>query len=115
MTASQGLNGRKLSPHRLADALAGRPAALFGLADRKGAIAPGLDADLIVWDPSVPHVVDEAALHSKAGWSPYHGMSQRGRVSLTLSRGEVVWDGSELHSRRGRGRFLAPTPTASGA
>lgn len=108
MTLSQGLNGRKATPHRLAAALAQRPAELFGLADRKGSLRPGLDADLFIWDAESTVVVDEAALQSRAGWSPYHGLTQHGRVSLTMSRGEVVYDGEAIQSTPGRGRFLEP-------
>lgn len=115
MTLSQGLNGRKVSPHRLAQVLAERPAALFGLGDRKGRIAAGHDADLFVWDPSRPTVVDEARLQSKAGWSPYHGLHQHGCIALTVSRGAVVWDGGRITSAAGQGRFLSPSPAPRAA
>jgi allantoinase len=70
-----------------------RPAKLAGLAARKGRIAPGLDADLVVWDPDEPHVVDAAELQFRHKISPYVGRELSGRVRLTVLRGQVVYDG----------------------
>ena len=61
----------------------------------------------MAFDPASPFTLDERALHSNAGWSPYHGMAFPGRVVLTVSRGEVVWDGSRLLGSPGRGRVRA--------
>jgi len=79
-----------------------RPARLAGLAARKGRIAPGLDADLVVWDPDESHVVDAAELQFRHKISPYVGRALDGRVHLTVLRGEVVYDG------------VAPVPAARG-
>jgi allantoinase len=114
MTVSQGLNGRKVTPHRLATVLADRPAQLFGLSGRKGRIAEGYDADLAVWDPSSTVVIDEASLQSRAGWSPYHGIVQNGRVQMTIGRGAVIFDGDEVCSTPGTGRFLHPEASGAG-
>ena len=48
----------------------------------------------MAYDPGEPYTLDEADLHSNAGWSPYHAMRLPGRVVLTVSRGEVIWDGT---------------------
>jgi dihydroorotase-like cyclic amidohydrolase len=74
---------------RMVDATATRPAAILGL-PRKGRIAPGYDADLILLDPDAAWVVDERALHSKVGWSPFHGRRLRGRIDRTYLRGRLV-------------------------
>ena len=65
-----------------------------------------MDADVMAFDPQSPFTLDEGALHSNAGWSPYHGTAFPGRVVLTVSRGEVVWDGSRLLGSPGRGRVV---------
>jgi allantoinase len=97
----------------LAELVAAAPARIFGLAETKGALAPGLDADLMVFDPRRPFVLDEADMHSNAGWSPYHQRAFPGRVVLTVSRGEVVWDGAHLVGSPGRGRVVERLRRAS--
>lgn len=105
VVASEAL-ARGLDIRTVAAATSWRPAELFGLGHRKGDLAPGLDADLAIYDPRVAYVIDEAELHSNAGWSPFHGMSSRGRVTLTLSRGQVVWNGKHVVSSPGRGQLI---------
>jgi allantoinase len=69
-----------------------------GLA-KKGAIAPGRDADLVVWDPDAVGAVDRARLEHKNKVTPYHGHALRGRVLETWLRGEKIYD---------RGAFVGP-------
>jgi len=83
---------RGVSPYPLARWLAEAPARLAGLYPRKGTIAPGADADLIVWDPEAETVVDGAALYHRHAVTPYHGRRLRGRVRTTILRGVVVFD-----------------------
>jgi allantoinase len=90
------------------DALTAAPARRFGLDRRKGALAVGLDADLIVFDPAASSTVDERRLHSNAGWSPYHGMVSTGRITRTLVRGHVVWDGEKILADAGDGVLVSP-------
>jgi allantoinase len=66
------------------------PARLAGLEARKGAIAPGKDADLIVWDPDAEWSVDPAPLYHRHPVTPYANLRLRGRVVTTLLRGETV-------------------------
>jgi allantoinase len=108
LTLSEGL-ARGIPVTTLSKALSETPARRFRLAG-KGALLPGYDADLVVFDPRAEGVVDEAALHSNAGWSPYHGRRLDGQVTAVISRGEVVWEG-ELAARPGRGRFVSPDPS----
>lgn len=82
------------------------PARRYGLAG-KGQLAVGYDADIVAFDPERPWVIDESALHSNAGWSPYHGMSLRGQIVTTLARGAVVFDG-EVRATPGSGQLLVP-------
>lgn len=108
VVAGEALHKRGLTPGQLAWLLAGRPAQLFGLADRKGSLKPGLDADVMVFDPDVNWVLDEAGLHSNAGWSPYDGMKLQGRVTTVVARGDVVVEdgGGDPRTEAGQGRFL---------
>jgi allantoinase len=81
---------------RLARWMSAAPAALAGLAERKGRIAEGFDADLVVWDPDVQFIVDSARLQQRHKLTPYAGRSLFGAVLTTFVRGERVWDRGRL-------------------
>jgi allantoinase len=81
------------------------PARFAGLADRKGQIAEGFDADLVVWDPDQAFSVDAERLFFRHRVSPYLGAELTGQVRMTLLRGEVVYDGNG-HPASPRGRVL---------
>ena len=83
-----------------------RPAEIFGLAGRKGAIRAGLDADLVLVDPDCPHPVEPSRFHSKAHYSPFSG-ELRGKLHRTIVRGTTVYDGA-FRVAPGFGRFLTP-------
>jgi len=108
-----GLLGRGESLSALSQLVAAAPARIFGLSHAKGSLAPGMDADIMAFDPARPFILDERELHSNALWSPYHSMGFPGRVVLTVSRGEVVWDGSHLQGSPGRGRVVGRAEKAS--
>jgi dihydropyrimidinase len=92
----------------LVDVLAAGPARAFGLYPRKGALAVGSDADIVVWDPRPRGRIERSALHDGLGRSPYEGLSIDGSVRLTAIRGRVfVRDGVETGEATG-GRFVAP-------
>ena len=86
----------------LAEWLASAPARLAGL-DAKGAIAPGKDGDLVVWDPDAETKIDARTLHHRHPVTPYDGRTLRGRVVTTMLRGEVVFgDGQVVGSPAGK-------------
>jgi allantoinase len=80
----------------LAAWMSARPAALAGVGRRKGRLAPGFDADVVVWDPDAEFPVDAAGLFFRHKVTPYLGRRLFGRVEATLLRGQVVYDGGEL-------------------
>ncbi len=94
----------------LARWMSGAPAALAGLSDRKGAIAPGRDADFVAWDPDVEFLVDPCTLQQRHKVTPYAGRRLRGIVRKTFLRGRCIWN-RETDSR------LTPDPNqaASGS
>jgi dihydropyrimidinase len=81
-------------------------ARIYGLYPRKGTIAVGADADIVIWDTEREWLVTHALLHDNCDYTPYEGMKLRGWPIATLSRGEIVWDGSEPVATPGRGQFL---------
>lgn len=105
-----GVNGGTLSPNRLVEAMAEAPARLHGLYPRKGTIAVGSDADLVLFDPGREETITQARLHSRAGYEPCEGMPCRGWPVMTLSRGEIVARDGEPVAPLGRGRLLRREP-----
>jgi allantoinase len=95
-----------LLPHLLSEA----PARRFGLWPRKGTLAPGADADIVILDPDTTWPVDPTELATPAGWSPYSGRHLRGRVGRVIARGEQVFDGERVLGAPGRGALVRQTP-----
>jgi dihydropyrimidinase len=79
---------------------------MFGLYPRKGVIAPGSDADIVVYDPAGHTSIGVATHHMNMDHSAWEGYEIAGRVDTVLSRGEVIVDGSGFHAAAGRGRYL---------
>ena len=102
-----GARARSLGLERLARWMATAPAALAGLSGRKGAIAPGCDADLVIFDPDAAVTVDPAALFSRHRVTPYAGRTLSGRVKTTLLRGDIVYDDRSGPAADARGRLLS--------
>jgi len=93
--------GRGATVVDLARWMSSAPASLAGLQGRKGAIAEGLDADLVVWDPDAEWTVDAAALLHRHPVTPYTGYRLRGRVTRTFVRGQLVFAGDVVGPPRG--------------
>jgi dihydroorotase-like cyclic amidohydrolase len=91
--------------NQLVDLCSTTPARVMGMAN-KGDIAPGMDADLALIDPSHERVVDHQTLQSRADWSPYQGQRLRGWAKHTLVRGALVVREYEVVGRRGHGVFM---------
>jgi dihydropyrimidinase len=102
---SEGVLGGRITLQKFVELTATNPAKAYGLHPRKGSIAVGSDADLVVWDEREV-MVDNARLHHAVDYTPYQGMKLKAWPGLTLSRGEVVWDGKAFTGQAGRGKFL---------
>ena len=103
---SEGVRSGRLDLEKFVDLTATRAAKLYGLYPRKGTIAVGSDADIAIWDPDLEVVIRQALLHDAMDYTPYEGRKVTGWPVLVLSRGEVVWDGTEVTGAPGRGHFL---------
>jgi dihydropyrimidinase len=105
-----GVPTGRITIERLVDLLSTTPARLFGM-PTKGAVEPGRDADLVLFDPTVRRTIRQAELHHTSDFTPYEGLGVQGAVRQVLSRGRViVRDGAWLGSR-GHGRYLERTLT----
>lgn len=105
MLISEGTR-RGLSLERLVALTAENPARLFGLYPRKGTIAVGCDADLVLWDLRRERSVRADAMHSRADYTPYEGTSVTGWPVLTLRRGQVVFEDGRVVGVPGSGQVL---------
>ncbi len=111
--AQRQANGEDVQPiplPQLARLLSTDPARLFGLYPRKGAVLPGSDADLLIYDPAPEVTIRAEDQHTLAGYTPYEGITVQGRVRTVLSRGEVIVEDGALHAEPGRGQFVRGAP-----
>ena len=82
------------------------PAKLFGLYPRKGTIAVGSDADLVIFDPDRKHTISATTHHMRVDYSMFEGIPVTGMPDVVLSRGRVVVEGDKFVGRAGAGEFI---------
>ncbi|MEY9967786.1 dihydropyrimidinase [Streptacidiphilus sp. MAP12-16] len=97
----------RISRRRWVEIAAATPARMFGLYPRKGTIAPGSDADIVVYDPNATQTMSAATHHMNVDYSAYEGLVVRGKAATVLSRGTVVVEGDTYLGRAGHGRYQA--------
>jgi dihydropyrimidinase len=101
-----GVASGRISPERWVELTSTAPARLFGMYPRKGAIAPGSDADVVIYDPAATDTISATTHHMNVDYSAFEGMSVTGRVDTVLSRGQAVIDGGAFVGRTGHGQFV---------
>lgn len=106
-----GVKHGRLDLHRFVDAASTQAAKLFGLFPRKGTIAVGSDADLVIYDPSYRGVLSAATQHSNCDYNGFEGMPIEGRPSIVTVRGRVQVKDGKFVGEHGRGRLLKREPT----
>jgi dihydropyrimidinase len=102
----QGVLKGEITVTRWVEIASTTPARMFGLYPRKGVIAAGSDADIVIYDPAAIQTLSAATHHMNVDYSAYEGWQITGRVDMTLSRGRVVVSGGVLHGSPGHGKFL---------
>jgi dihydropyrimidinase len=101
-----GVVSGKLTRERWVEIISAAPARMFGLAGRKGVVAAGADADIVVYDPQRGHTISSKTHHMDVDYSCYEGRSVVGGSDVVLSRGKVIVDNGEWTGEKGWGRFL---------
>jgi dihydropyrimidinase len=106
----EGVREGRIDAHRFVEVAAANPARIFGLWPRKGTIAVGSDADLVLWDPARAVTISAATHHMRVDYNPYEGRVVTGAPAVVISRGEVIVDHGVFKGRPGRGQFLRRGP-----
>ncbi len=101
-----GVVGKRITLNRWVELVATTPAKLMGLFPRKGTIAPGSDADLVLWDPKATQTLRAKTLHMRVDYNPDEGRRVKGKSAVVISRGEVIVEGDTFLGRKGRGKFI---------
>jgi dihydropyrimidinase len=110
---SEGVGKGRIDLQRFVALTATNPAKIYGLYPRKGTIAVGSDADLVVWDDARELTLTNAMLHHDVDYTPYEGMRLKGWPSTVIARGEVVVADGAVTGLPGRGAFLPRPPMQS--
>ncbi|MEQ1756984.1 MAG: dihydropyrimidinase [Vicinamibacterales bacterium] len=101
-----GVRTGRISLNRFVELTSTSPAKIFGLFPRKGTIAPGSDADIVVFDPERKLTLSVSTLHMKVDYNPYEGREVTGATDTVISRGRVIIDGGRFTGKAGAGSFL---------
>jgi dihydropyrimidinase len=101
-----GVNQGKLSINRFVELTSTAPARIFGMYPKKGTIAAGSDADIVLWDPNTEHTISAKTHHMRVDYSMFEGYQVRGNARKVIARGEVIVDEGRFLGRPGRGAFL---------
>jgi dihydropyrimidinase len=102
----QRVRAGQLSPNRWVELIATNPAKMFGLYPRKGTIAPGFDADIVVFDPNRERVLSSESHHMNVDYSCYEGMKVWGLPEVVMQRGKVLVQDDEWFGKEGQGNFV---------
>jgi dihydropyrimidinase len=103
---SGGVAQGHFSVNRFVELVSTTPAKLFGLYPRKGTIAIGSDADLVIFDPNRKHTISAKTHHMRVDYSMFEGIQVTGMPDVVLSRGRIVVEGDKFSGRAGQGEFL---------
>ena len=113
-----GVNAGRITPEKFVELSSTAPARIFGMGKQKGAIAPGLDADILLWDPNVDYTISAATQRMATDYSMFEGWKVKGNAAKVFSRGELVVDNTTQPGKflgaTGRGRFIRREANAGG-
>src|SRR5438552_18517509 len=105
-----GVNSGRITLNRFVELVATAPAKMFGLFPRKGTIAPGSDADIVIFNPNVERTLSAKTHHMNVDYSCYEGMTIKGLPEVVMQRGNVLVRDGKFQGRPGAGQFLRRSP-----
>jgi dihydropyrimidinase len=101
-----GVNQKRISLNRWVEIVSTNPAKMFGMYPRKGTIAVGSDADIVIWNPNAEHIISAHSHHMRVDYSMFEGWKVKGNATTVLSRGEIIVDKNTWFGKTGRGKFI---------
>ena len=102
----QGVNGQHFSANRFVELTATNPAKIFGMYPRKGTLAVGSDADIVLWDPNEKHTISASTMHMRTDYNLYEGWQVKGKPAKVFLRGKLIVDGERWLGTQGTGQFI---------
>jgi dihydropyrimidinase len=103
---SAGVNTGRLTKEEFVAVTSSNIARILNIYPRKGAVAAGSDADLVVWDPAASKTISAKTQHSRIDYNVFEGYACTGAPAATLSRGKIAWQNGELRADKGDGRYI---------
>ncbi|MDX1737612.1 MAG: amidohydrolase family protein, partial [Alphaproteobacteria bacterium] len=103
---SHGVNTGRMTPSEFVAATSANAAKIFNIYPRKGSVAVGADADLVVWDPEATRTISAKTHHQRIDFNIFEGMEVKGNPSHTISQGVVTFKEGDLRAVRGAGRYI---------
>ena len=110
-----GVRQKRISLNRFVELCSTTPAKMFGLFPRKGTIAVGSDADIVVFDPKKKQTLSVKTLHMKVDYNPYEGTVVEGAPTFVVAQGQVIIEGDTFVGKKGAGRFIKRGPSQAPA
>jgi dihydropyrimidinase len=101
-----GVRTGRLTPSEFVAVTSTNAAKIFNIHPKKGAIVPGADADVVVWDPQKSRTISAKTHHQNIDFNIYEGMTVLGNAALTMSRGRVLWENDQLKTEKGWGKYV---------
>jgi dihydropyrimidinase len=105
-----GVRTGRISLNRWVELTSTSPAKIFGMFPRKGTIAPGSDADIVIFNPERTQLLSVDTLHMKVDYNPYEGRTVQGVSETVISRGKVIVEDNKFTGRPGAGEFIKRDP-----
>ena len=111
VTYDEGINKGRITLPRLVEMFCENPAKIFGIYPKKGVLAEGADADLVIFDPTVSHIIRSENLHVKVDYTMYEGRKGLGGPLTVMQRGKILWENGDFKAESGQGRYLPAQKT----
>ena len=103
---TEGVGKGKITVNKFVELTSTNPAKIFGMFPRKGCIAPGSDADLVIFDPEEEHTISSSTHHMNVDYSAYEGWKLKGKCKTTILRGQVAVQDGVVRIKKGYGKFI---------